>query len=80
MVQYYEYLIKAKTKIKKWISKIKEDLDAAGRNRADITDRKTFNYKVLIGKLIRRKSARRLMRQSDGSLYRENEADVGTKK
>lgn len=34
----------------------------------------------MIGKLIRRKSARRPIRQSDGILFRENEADVGTKK
>lgn len=40
MVEYYEYLIKAKTKMMKWISTIKEDLDAAGRKRSDITDRK----------------------------------------
>lgn len=72
MVQYYEYLIKAKNKMMKWISTIKEDLDAAGRKQADITDRKMFKHKVLIGKLIRRKNSRRLMRQSDGSLFREN--------
>lgn len=64
----------------KWVSVIKEDLDAAVRKRSVITDRKVFKHKVMIGKLIRKKSARRLMRQSDGSLFRENEADVGSNK
>lgn len=46
MVQYYEYLIKTKTKMMKWISTIKEDLDAAGRKQVDIKDRKIFMIKL----------------------------------
>lgn len=41
-----ENRIKAKADTMKWISAIKEDIDAVGIKRADISDRKTCRHYV----------------------------------
>lgn len=62
-------------------SRKKEDVEAAGITQEDITDKSIFRNKVLIGKLVKGKSARR-PKQFGPMRGKENEAGggVGTKK
>ena len=59
IVEFYENRSKAKTETMKWISAIKEDLDAAGIIQADIVDRKTFRQKVFDWKVGQREKRKK---------------------
>lgn len=45
MVECYENLREAKSQIVKWISVLKEDLDASGKTKPDISDKKPLGGK-----------------------------------